>query len=101
MNFLEALASGKKFRRPKMERETICWHGPPPANPVDREHFVFAFPVPDLLALDWEIEPVRVTISREDFDAAVARADKFSGTFKGGAFRDWVAEELGLGGKSK
>lgn len=89
MNIIEAIKSGRRFRR-KYEKN---WYSPISDNypminisAISRENF---------LADDWEIEGKTVTITREQFDKAVVKwlmrmcqdDDRFF---------DAVADELGL-----
>lgn len=61
MTLIEALKTGRKFKR-KIDTN---WHQPK-AN-YEKLHL---FVVEDILADDWEVQPIFVTITREQFDAA-------------------------------
>lgn len=61
MNIVEAIKSNKKYRR-KGEKG---WYD----TVKDFSHYVFS--VRDVLADDWETEAEPVTITREQFDAAI------------------------------
>ena len=62
MNIIEAVSSGRPFRRPK-------WLGYITLEEVED----MCFSVEDLLAADYSIELKKVTITEEDFNKAVAR----------------------------
>jgi hypothetical protein len=64
MNIIEAINSGRKYRRKGEE----LWY----ESEEDNRDYVF--PLGAILADDWEIESTPVTITREDFDAACGRA---------------------------
>lgn len=64
MNIIEALSSGRPFRRPK-------WVG---GYLLLKEVENFAFSVEDLLATDWEVEEKQVTITISQFTRAWNRA---------------------------
>lgn len=58
MTLIEAMIAGKKIKR-KPWAEFIA---------IDKEYI--SLPPGDILADDWETEPVTVSITREQFDAA-------------------------------
>ena len=64
MNILEAIKSGKRFRRPIW----IIYYS------ANQEEF-FELTDEDILATDWEVEEedVKVTITAAEFDAAVQK----------------------------
>jgi hypothetical protein len=60
MNIIEAIKSGKRYRR----KGETGWYDA-------TDHYQdYVFPTRAVLADDWEVEEVRVTITREQFDAA-------------------------------
>ena len=60
MNLIEALRSGKRFKRSSRND----WLMP---------HINYEFTSLEVLAEDWEVEVKKVTITEEDFNKAVAR----------------------------
>ena len=92
MNIIEAIKSGKLHKR-KINKEWC--HAPSVTN-----QFSLAYSIEDILADDWEIEEVRVTITYSEFDAAWMEAVRKNKTFEGLVqqieFRRLVAKELGL-----
>lgn len=93
MNIIEAIKSGKLHKR-KINREWC--HAPSVTN-----QFSLAYSIDDILANDWEVERVPVTITEDSFTSAWKRAVEKSGGYDivyGGfqSFRDLVAKELGL-----
>lgn len=92
MTFIEAVKSGKKYRRPCY----AGWHEPAQFN-SDRINFC----VHDILADDWEVEDVLITISEKTFDTAWSRAVGRNNNYDivtgyGLRLRDLVKKELGL-----
>ena len=97
MNIIEAIKSGKRFRRKS-------WTSPKnwltEKGELALNHWL-DLPVDSIIADDWEVESEPVTITREDFDAACGRAvQKLEGrniTYgELRCFSDLVAKELGL-----
>jgi hypothetical protein len=70
MNLIEAIKSGKKYRR----KDKYCglWLTPP--DVITDLDPVYEVLLSDILAEDWEVEQTPVTITRDDFDAAWRRA---------------------------
>jgi uncharacterized lipoprotein len=66
MNLIEAIKSGKRYRRKAWEIDD--WVS------QDREYLPARLNVEDVKSDDWEIESQPVTITRADFDAAWRRA---------------------------
>jgi hypothetical protein len=62
MNLLEAIKSGKRFKRPHWD---IYY-----SSQMEEE---LQLSIEELLAEDWEVELKKVTITEEDFNKAVAR----------------------------
>ena len=62
MNIIEAIKSGKRYRR----SGELGWY--------DSNYIEYVFSMLDVLDDDWEVEPVYVAITREQFDAAWRRA---------------------------
>lgn len=89
MNIIEAIKSGKKFRRKSWESQN--W-----MRPIDTKYpsdFHFHFTYLDIVAEDWEIKPTPVTVTREQLDAAWERCL----AKQGHAFTNkHLARELGL-----
>ena len=93
MNIIEAIKSGKLHKR-KINREWCH------ASSVTNQ-FSLAYSIDDILANDWEVEQVPVTVTEDSFAAAWKRAVRKAGgddlTYGGfQSFRDLVARELGL-----
>jgi hypothetical protein len=89
MTLIEAIKSGKKFKRAM--HTPIMWVS---ANPVR-----LTLDVRDILADDWEVEEKKVTITRADFDSACERAEKKNVNKFGLPIClgcDYIAKELGL-----
>ena len=71
MNLIDAIKSGKRFRR-------SSWHALRDwVRPIS--NMCLSIPVDDILADDWEIEQTSVTITREVKKELVAILDKFTG----------------------
>lgn len=64
MTIIEAIKSGRPFKRSSWNRDFIR---PPFVN--------LNLPAEDLIADDWEVESTPVTITREQFDAAWRKAE--------------------------
>lgn len=92
MNIIDAIKSDRLHRR-KIHREWC--HPASVTNQTD-----LAYSIEDILANDWEVEEVRVTITYSEFDAAWMEAVRKNKTFEGLVqqieFRRLVAKELGL-----
>ena len=91
MNIIEAIKSGKKFRRKSWTTRDF----------IDVDVPRLDLPIDALIANDWEVEQVPVTVTEDSFAAAWKRAVKKAGgddIIYGGfqSFRDLVAKELGL-----
>lgn len=93
MNITEAIKSGKRFKRKDWDDYMF----------VDSDYFLNnldSIKREFLLADDWEVEEVRVTITYAEFDAAWMEAVRKNKTFEGLVqqieFRRLVAKELGL-----
>jgi hypothetical protein len=84
MNIIEAINSGKRFKRKDWGDYYLA-----------RQE---AFQREDVLADDWEVEPTPVTITREQFDAAWARTWAFDNRWAASnlTVADLLAKELGL-----
>lgn len=72
MNILDAIKSGKRFRRKPSIPGTVSWIGPLDAH----THWGASFRLDDMLAEDWEVEEKQVTITESHFESAVARASQ-------------------------
>lgn len=79
MNIIEAIKSGKRYRR----RGELGWYD------AANDYSDYVFPLRSIVADDWEIEQVPVTITPKQFDAAWDRALAASTTL-----REWNASEL-------
>lgn len=87
MNLIEAIKSGKRYRR----RGELGWYDP--------DYIEYVFSLRDVLDNDWETEPVYVAITREQFDAAWRRALDVSENMEIKTHRylyELVVRELGL-----
>jgi len=91
MDIIEAIKSGKKYRRIGEKH----WYETAP----DFSHY--AFSTRDVLSDDWEIEQTSVTITRQQFDDAwvksindALRVQTHPATLP--YLRDLVAKEIGL-----
>lgn len=102
MNIVDAIKSGKRYRRPPGKKYDPNFWYPAlcPSHITDRTiRTMFTFE--DMIADDWEIEETPVIINETKFRAAWKRAVKKAGgddiTYDGfQSFRDLVAKELGL-----
>ena len=61
MNILQAIDSGKSFKR----KGSKTWNGNHP-------EYTYDFTYQDLLATDWEIEERKIEITESEFDAAIS-----------------------------
>ena len=89
MNIIEAIKSGKRYRRKTFHTTWFSMSD------------VVSWAQSDILADDWEVEQVPVTVTEDSFAAAWKRAVRKTGgddiTYGGfQSFRDLVAKELGL-----
>lgn len=83
MNIIEAIKSGKRFRRRGQPRYLELFHD------ID-----LCLSAVDITADDWEVEEVRVTVSRSQFNAAWDKAiDTSVSTIDRHAI---ICKELGL-----
>lgn len=64
MNIIEAIKSGKRFKRKSWE----SWLTTEKEKNVSE--YRFDLPLEAIIADDWEVEPDAVTITRKQFDAA-------------------------------
>ena len=89
MNIIEVFKSGKRFRR-------TSWEG----NVWFKTSDIVPWSKSDILADDWEVEEIQVTITSKEFEAAWQRAMQKSNTLeclvKILEIRELVARELGL-----
>lgn len=91
MNIIDAIKSGKRFRRIEWSIHDWIAH--------DRNDLPARLSRSDIIASDWEIESQAVTITREQFNAAWARAEDICENMEK---KTWVylhsivARELGL-----
>lgn len=85
MNFLEAVKSGKKFRRPGRD-----WYYP--VEPV----VFYAISKQDMLATDWEVEEKKVEITYEKLYWAMKDSHGCGGYEHHYKSVKMVAKELGL-----
>ncbi len=89
MNLIEAIKSGRRFRRASQSNQGPWYQGGSGIR----------FYEDDILADDWEIEQTPVTITREQFDAAWRRAEDVCENMQ---IKTWhylyelVVRELGL-----
>ena len=65
MNFIEAVKSGKRFRRKGWDPDHQEWNRHVADIVVDNT---------DVIADDWEIEPMEITLSEEQFHEAYDKA---------------------------
>lgn len=86
MNIIEAIKSGKLHKR-KINREWC--HAPSVTN-----QFSLAYSIDDILANDWEVEEVRVTITESVLSAAWEKAVKSSGYHDDYPPHGWLYAEL-------
>ena len=96
MNILEAIKSGKRFRRKPSIPGTVSWIGPLDVT----THWDESFFLDDILADDWEVEEKQVTVTESAFKAAWVSACKSSGYHDDFAPHGWLYTalkvELGL-----
>jgi hypothetical protein len=92
MNIIEAIKSGRPFRR--NNEDGNLWLTP--LDPV--KDGCFQFLLADILADDWEVESASVTITREQFNAAWDKAldDSAVRGFNCLALHHCLTKELGL-----
>lgn len=83
MNLIEAIKSGRPFKRSSWDRDFVR---PPFVN--------LNLPAQDLIADDWEVEQTSVTITRKDFDSAWSKIWPNDPQFD--SERNLIAKELGL-----
>ena len=81
MNIIEAIKSGKRFRRKGQPRYLELFHD------ID-----LCLSAVDITADDWEVEEAKVTLTRSQFDAAWQKVIYFDSP----TIRDLLAKELGL-----
>lgn len=86
MNIIDAIKSGKLHKR-KINREWC--HAPSVTN-----QFSLTYSIDDILANDWEVEEVRVTISASDLKTAWVKAVKSSGYHDDYSPHGWLYAEL-------
>jgi len=88
VNIVEAIKSGKRFKRSTETtyRDSQQYH-------YKSDPAFYLLHIEDILANDWEIEPESVTITREQFNAAWDTASLMIGIKR---HRDVLAKELGL-----
>ena len=91
MNIIEAIKSGKRFKRAK----NSVWIGPKEAQDLVRN-----IDYASLLADDWEVEEKKITITESAFEDAWDRAYQTSRLYDSQGrvylFKSLVARELGL-----
>lgn len=63
MNLIEAIKSGKRFKRPKFEHPSLRDENKYPDGWVTPNHFNYIFAREDVLADDWEIEEEKIEIT--------------------------------------
>jgi hypothetical protein len=75
MNIIEAIKSGKRFRR----KGNLKW-----VHPFDCNEGAYCFSVNGLIAEDWEVEEKKVTITAEQLETAfnaALRPEILTGSF--------------------
>lgn len=95
MNIYEALKSGKRYRRPPGKKYDPNFWYPAlcPSYIADRTiRTMFTFE--DMIADDWEVEEVRVTITESVLKAAWEKAVKSSGYHDDYSPHGWLYAEL-------
>lgn len=99
MNIIEAIKSGKRFRR----RLNSMWGAPnfwyealseaDIANRLSRPMWAYE----DLVADDWEVEQVPIAVTEAEFDAAWDKASSINSAGQWlASFKDTLKKELGL-----
>jgi hypothetical protein len=93
MNIIQAVGSGKRFRR----KGNDSWY----ENDGNTNGLrVYHFGMDDILSAEWETESVAITINEEQFDAAVANVanamTREGGQIDGSSFLINLKRELGL-----
>jgi hypothetical protein len=87
MNIIDAIKSGKRFRRIEWSIHDWIAH--------DRNDLPARLSRSDIIASDWEVENQPVTITREQFNAAWDRATPYNRLIDD-ELLELVAKELGL-----
>lgn len=77
MNIIEAIKSGKRFKRPSYQ-DWRTYHG------ADR---YFYFKESDLLANDWIIEEEKIPISKDELEYAYNQAQYYNSNFSPSHFQ--------------
>lgn len=90
MNILDAIKSGKRFRRKPSIPGTVSWIGPLDAH----THWGASFRLDDMLAEDWEVEEKQAFITESILKAAWTKACKSSGYHDDFAPHGWLYTEL-------
>jgi hypothetical protein len=88
MNIIEAVKSGKRFRRKGQPRYLELFHD------ID-----LCLSVVDIAADDWEVEEKKVTITESDFNAALVRTTNSFSIYDGPNTCEYLRQlkkELGL-----
>lgn len=88
MNLIEAIRSGKRFRRKSLKNS---WF---PAN-QGQDKYIFQLSVEDIVAEDWEVEQVAVTITREQFTEVWGKTFGWNKPYSAATCNE-IAYELGL-----
>jgi hypothetical protein len=81
VNIIEAIKSGKRFRRKGQPRYLELFHD------ID-----LCLSAVDIIADDWEVEEAKVTLTKSQFEAAWQKVIFFDSPM----VRDLLAKELGL-----
>ena len=89
MNLIDAIKSGRPFKRPNMRANTYVHHL------SNGSYFSLAFNYEDWIATDWEVEEKKVTITEPQFNKAYedARLTNYMGLL---GFKEALKKELGL-----
>ncbi len=91
MNLIEAVKSGRRFKRPD-------WHGMWRVDFADTE-YTFPLTADDILADDYEVEELEVTITSSTFDKAANKVREelfYKENDVLGAYLPILKKELGL-----
>jgi hypothetical protein len=72
MSIIEAIASGKPFKRPHYANYLSAEGGA-----IRSGGAAYALPVKDIVAIDWEVQEPKVTITRTQFFSKAAEAATF------------------------
>jgi len=89
MNIIEAVKSGKPFRRRSASRDERMWYKNPPRM-ID--NMSYTIPVDDIIADDWEIQEEKIELTAEQIRKAFRKAGYATCTPR----QDVILKQLGF-----